>query len=131
MADKQATREDNHALDAEKTRKEGMNMATTKTTTAKKTTAARTSAAGTAAAKKTTVKKTAAKKAAPAEVQVTLQWNGNEYTSERLLQSAKDVWTFDLGKDAAEFKSAQIYVKPEEGRAYAVVNGSENLFFAI
>ena len=107
-------------------------------TTATKTTTAKTTAAKTAAARKTTsAKTTAAKKTTTAKkttktsVEVTLQWNGNEYTAERLLQSAKDVWQFDLGRDAADFKSAQIYVKPEEGKAYVVVNESENLSFAI
>ena len=89
--------------------------------------AAKTTTARTAASKKASAKKTAAKTA----VEVTLQWNGNDYTAERLLQSAKDVWQFDLGRDAADFKSAQIYVKPEESKAYVVVNGSENLSFYI
>ena len=125
------------------TKKEGKKMTTATKTTTSKTTAAKTTAAKTTAAKTTAVKKTAAAKTAPAakkpaakkaaatKVEVTLQWNGNDYTAERLLQSAKDVWTFDLGKEAADFKTAKIYVKPEEGRAYVVVNDSESLSFAI
>ena len=103
-----------------------------KKTTAAKTTTTKTTAAKKTAAAKTTVRKTAAaKKTAQTGVEVTLQWNGNDYTADRLLQSAKDVWSFDLGKDAADFKSAQIYVKPEESRAYVVVNGTDSLSFAI
>lgn len=125
----QATTETITAQSAE-TKKEGIKME--KKTTAAKTTTTKTTAAKKTAAAKTTVRKTAAaKKTAQTGVEVTLQWNGNDYTADRLLQSAKDVWSFDLGKDAADFKSAQIYVKPEESRAYVVVNGTDSLSFAI
>ena len=79
------------------------------------------------------VEKKAEKKAAPAKAtaEVILQWNGNDYTYERLLQSAKDVWQYDQGKNVNDFKSAQIYVKPEEGKAYVVVNGTDELSFDI
>lgn len=84
-------------------------------------------------------KKAPAKKAEPAKktpaakavAEVVLQWNGNDYTYDRLLQSAKDVWQYDQGKNVADFKTAQIYVKPEEGKAYVVVNGTDELSFDI
>lgn len=86
-------------------------------------------------------KKPAEKKAAPvkketapaakAEAEVILQWNGNDYTYDRLLQSAKDVWQYDQGKNVADFKKAAIYVKPEEGKAYVVVNDKDELSFDI
>ena len=69
--------------------------------------------------------------AAKAAAQVVLQWNGNDYTYDRLLQSAKDVWQYDQGKNVADFKKAVIYVKPEEGKAYVVVNDTDELSFDI
>lgn len=92
-----------------------------------------------APAAKAEEKKAPAKKAEPAKkataakavAEVVLQWNGNDYTYDRLLQSAKDVWQYDQGKNVADFKTAQIYVKPEEGKAYVVVNGTDELSFDI
>ena len=68
---------------------------------------------------------------AKAAAEVVLQWNGNDYTYDRLLQSAKDVWQYDQGKNVADFKKAVIYVKPEEGKAYVVVNDTDELSFDI
>ena len=69
--------------------------------------------------------------AAKAAAEVVLQWNGNDYTYDRLLQSAKDAWQYDQGKNVADFKKAVIYVKPEEGKAYVVVNDTDELSFDI
>ncbi len=69
--------------------------------------------------------------AAKAAAEVVLQWNGNDYTYDRLLQSAKDVWQYDQGKNVADFKKAVNYVKPEEGKAYVVVNDTDELSFDI
>lgn len=84
-----------------------------------------------AAAKKTTAKKTTAKKA-PAkrtrtvkkvEATINFQFSGKEYKTEDFINIAKDVWKYDLGKKAADFKSVELYVKPEENKAYYVING--------
>ena len=85
-----------------------------------------------APAKKPAEKKAPAKKAAKAvQAEVVLQWNGNDYTADRLTQSAKDVWQYDLGKDVADITSIALYVKPEESTVYAVINGTEELKFSI
>ena len=85
-----------------------------------------------AKAEKTSAAKTEKKApAAKAAAEVVLQWNGNDYTYDRLLQSAKDVWQYDQGKNVADFKKAVIYVKPEEGKAYVVVNDTDELSFDI
>lgn len=115
--------------------------------TEKKAPAAKKAETETAAVKKaavTEVKAAPAKKAAPVKkeaapakkaeavkAEVVLQWGGNDYTQERLVQSAKDVWQYDLGRDVADFKSVELYVKPEDGKVYAVVNGTEDLSFNI
>ena len=105
---------------------------TVKKTTAK-TTETKTTAAKTAAAKKTTTKTTAAKtkKAAAVKENISIQFAGKEYTTEQLVKIAKDVWEFDLKKDPADFKEVQLYVKPEEAKAYYVINGTETGSFDI
>jgi hypothetical protein len=81
------------------------------------------------AAKKTSpaVKKTTTrtKKAAAVKEAISIQFAGKEYTTEQLVKIAKDVWEFDLKKDPADFKEVQLYVKPEEAKAYYVINGTE------
>ena len=74
-----------------------------------------------APAKKAEAKAPAAKKAASAVVHV--QFSGKEYKMEDFVNIAKDVWKYDLGKKAADFKSVELYVKPEESKAYYVING--------
>ena len=106
-------------------------------TTAKKTTAktteTKTTAAKTTAAKKTTTRTAAAKtkKAAAVKENISIQFAGKEYTTEQLVKIAKDVWEFDLTKDPADFKEVQLYVKPEEAKAYYVINGTETGSFNI
>lgn len=75
-----------------------------------------------APAKKETVKKAPAKKAVVKEV-VNFQFSGKSYTSEDLLKICKDVWKYDLNGKEADFKSVELYVKPEENTAYYVING--------
>lgn len=78
--------------------------------------------------KKAPVKKEAEeKKAAPekkAEVKavVNLQFSGRSYTTEDLVKIAKDVWKYDLKKKVSDFKTVELYVKPEESQVYYVIN---------
>lgn len=98
-----------------------------------------------AAAKKPAAKKTApAKKAAPAkkpaeakapaakkcdtEAKVVLQLGDREYTKCDLVKIAKDVWQYDLGKNVADLKDIELYVKPEECKVYYVLNGESGDF---
>lgn len=96
----------------------------------------KTAAKAAPAAKKETVKKAPAKKAAPAKKEavkaaVNLQFAGKSYTDADLIKIAKDVWKYDLGKKVSDFKSVELYVKPEESRAYYVINGETTGSFAI
>ena len=92
------------------------------------------------AAKKTTTKKAtekkapakkevAEKKAAPAAKKVKevihVQFAGKSYTTEDLVQSAKDVWKYDLNGKEEDLKSVELYVKPVENTTYYVINGTE------
>ena len=105
--------------------------AATKKTTAKK---AETAEAAVKTAAKTTTKKTTTtrtKKAAAVKESVSIQFAGKDYTTEQLVKIAKDVWEFDLKKDPADFKEVQLFVKPEEAKAYYVINGTETGSFEI
>lgn len=104
--------------------------AAAKETSAEKKAPAKKAAAKEAPAeKKAPVKKAAAKKTIKAEVSV--QFAGKDYTAEKLVEIARDVWQYDLGKDAADFKEVKLYVKPEESAVYYVINKEVSGSFAI
>lgn len=73
------------------------------------------------AAKKTAEKKETVKKRT--KNHITLEWNGYSHTEESLVQSAKNVWVYDLGRDIKDFKSVELYVKPADTAVYYVING--------
>lgn len=87
-----------------------------------------------AKAVKETVKKVAEKKApakkAAKEV-VTVQFADKSYTTEDFVKIAKDVWVYDLNQKATDFKTVELYVKPEESLVYYVINGDVTGSFAI
>ncbi len=118
---------------AEATAKKAAAKTTAAKTAATKTTETKTTAAKTTAAKKTTTRTAAAKtkKAAAVKENISIQFAGKDYTTEQLVKIAKDVWEFDLKKDPADFKEVQLYVKPEEAKAYYVINGTETGSFDI
>ncbi|MCR4791994.1 MAG: DUF6465 family protein [Lachnospiraceae bacterium] len=98
--------------------------------------AAKAPAAKKTAAKKPAEKKVAAKapaakapaaKKCDSAAKVVLQLGDREYTNCDLVKIAKDVWKFDLGKDA-EPKSIELYVKPEECKVYYVMDGESGDF---
>ena len=92
-----------------------------------KKTATKKAATEKAPAKKTTT----TKKAAAVKAGITLEFNEKSYTTEKLVEIAKDVWVYDLGKDVKDFKTVELYVKPEENAVYYVVNAEVTGCFAI
>lgn len=76
-----------------------------------------------AAEKKAPAKKAAAKKTEIKE-SVNFQFSGKSYTPDDLLKICKDVWMYDLNGKAEDFKSVELYVKPEENTTYYVINGN-------
>ena len=72
--------------------------------------------------KKAPAKKAAAKKVA-AKANVFVQFAGKSFSQDELVKIAQDVWQYDMNKKAEDFKTVEIYVKPEENMAYFVVNG--------
>ena len=114
-------------------KKEAVKKAPVKKTAAKpaaeKTAAEKPVSAAKPAAKKAPAK-TAAAKAEAKEI-VTVQFAGKSYSTEDLVKIAKDVWKYDLGKNEADFKDVELYVKPEESSVYYVINGDVTGSFAI
>ncbi|MCD7725127.1 MAG: DUF6465 family protein [Clostridiales bacterium] len=105
--------------------------------TAKKTTTRKTAAKKATAKKETAAKKTeepkktrAGRKPAVKET-LHLQFAGKAYTTEDLVKIAKDVWQYDLKMDEKDFKSVELYVKPEEHTVYYVINGDISGSFGI
>ena len=93
-----------------------------KKTAAKKTeaeAAPKKTAAKKAAAPKAEKAPTAAKKAADATVYI--QFAGNQVAAKDILEAAKKA--FAEANEGVEIKTIELYVKPEEGAAYYVVNG--------
>ena len=71
----------------------------------------------TTAAKKTTTKKTTLKET------VYLQYLGKEIDKDDLMKKVKEVWTKELKNKVGDMKSVTLYLKPEENKAYFVING--------
>ena len=54
---------------------------------------------------------------------ISLQFSGKDYTTEDLINIAKNVWIYDCGKKEAELKTTELYIKPQESKVYYVFNG--------
>ena len=93
-----------------------------KKTTAKKTTTKKAATKTAAAKKATTTAKRPGRKPAVKEV-VNFQFSGKSYTPDDLVKICKDVWKYDLQGKEEDFKTVELYVKPEENVAYYVING--------
>lgn len=79
----------------------------------------------TKAAKKTTVAKTtrkpAAKKGTEVKADVFVQFGGKEFSEEAIMSKVVAAWEAE-GKKASAIKRARLYIKPEDGKAYYVIN---------
>lgn len=92
-------------------------MATKRTVTK----AVKETAAAETETKKTTTRKAPAKKAAVKET-VMIQYMGKEVSTDDLMKKVKEYWTKELKNKAGDLKSVTLYVKPEEGKVYFVIN---------
>ena len=99
--------------------------AETKKAPAKKATAKKTTTKK-ATAKKTTTKKAAstAKKATATKpnVMIEIQYSYKHISNEELVQKSLDNYQYDLKGDPSKVKKLSIYVKPQEDKAYYVVD---------
>ena len=94
-------------------------------TTAKKTASKKTAAKTAKTTTKTTTKKAAAKKE-EINTSVAVQFSGKEVFTANLIEEVKKIWVEQFQGKLSEIKSIELYIKPEEMKAYFVVNGSSN-----
>lgn len=59
-----------------------------------------------------------------------IEFYGKQVDEELLVKEAKDIWT-KSGRKAADLKSLNLYVKPEENMVYYVFNDDETGSFSI
>ena len=85
-----------------------------------KTSAAEKPAAKKTAAKKTTARKTSVKKDIKGNAVV--EYYGKQVEEKDMIASVKKAWT-KSGRKVGEIKSIDLYIKPEEGAVYYVING--------
>lgn len=81
-------------------------------------------------AKKETVKKEPAKKE-ELKTGLHIQFADQSITQDDLIKIAKDVWKYDLNQKTGDLKTIELYVKPEERRAYYVMNNEFTGSFGI
>lgn len=90
-------------------------------------------AAAKPAAKKAEPKKTTAPAAKKAELvkNTYIQYQNDTYNEADLTASAEKLWTKDMKRKAADLKTLELYVKPQEKMVYCVFNKKETGSFAI
>lgn len=95
---------------------------TTKTAAVQKTVKAEPvkAAAKAPAAEKPAAKKTSAKK--DIKVKAIVEYYGKQVEEKEIIASVKKAWT-KSGRKVGEIKSIDLYIKPEEGAVYYVING--------
>lgn len=74
-----------------------------------------------AAPAKETAKKACAKKAVETKVSMNVQFGGKNYSEEEIIEAIKTAYAAEGNTDA--IKTLEVYVQPETGFAYYVVNG--------
>ena len=74
--------------------------------------------------KKSTGRKSAAKTAL--KTSLSLEIGENSFSYDDLVKNAKNVYRYDMKKKVSDIKSIDLYVKPEEGKVYFVINGDES-----
>lgn len=72
--------------------------------------------------KKTPVKKAAAKK--EVKVKAVVEYYGKQVDEKDIIANVKKAWT-KSGRKVGDIKTIDLYIKPEEGAVYYVINGSD------
>ena len=57
------------------------------------------------------------------KVSFELQFGDRSISYKTLVDNAKNVWRYDLGGKVSDIKNMELYVKPEEGKVYYLING--------
>lgn len=74
-------------------------------------------------ARKTTATKKTAETAVTTNTEVYIQFLGKEIFAKDLVENIKKAWADANGKKVEDITDLKVYVKPEEHKAYYVVNG--------
>ncbi|MDE6314199.1 MAG: hypothetical protein K2M46_11405 [Lachnospiraceae bacterium] len=96
---------------------------TTKKTTAKKTTASKAETE----AKKTTTTRKAAPKKKEVVPKIVLEYKHISVDDAELMERFKEIWIGQMGRTESEIDDLVAYVKPEDYKAYFVVNGIDTV----
>lgn len=72
--------------------------------------------------KKPATRRTAKKESA---AEIYIQYLGKELSTKNILENIKNLWTGEMGRKEKDLKDVKVYIKPEENKAYFVVNGNE------
>ncbi len=75
-----------------------------------------------APAKKAPAKKTAVKK--EVKVKAVVEYYGKQVDEKDIIANVKKAWT-KSGKKVGDIKTIDLYIKPEEGAVYYVINGND------
>lgn len=59
------------------------------------------------------------------DAEVILQYADKSVSYDEIVTRMKDVWKNELKRAAKDMKDMALYVKPEEGRVYYVINNDE------
>lgn len=96
-------------------------------TPAKKTTARKTVRKVSEKTVKAVEKKPATRRTAKKEsaAEIYIQYLGKELSTKNILENIKNLWTGEMGRKEKDLKDVKVYIKPEENKAYFVVNGNE------
>lgn len=71
--------------------------------------------------KATTVRKTTKKESVDEKTEVFVQYAGQEFSEKSIMEKVEAAWEAE-GKKASAIKKVKLYVKPEDGKAYYVIN---------
>ena len=59
------------------------------------------------------------------DAEIILQYGDKSVSYDEIEKRMKDVWKNELKRAAKDMKTMALYVKPEEGRVYYVINDDE------
>lgn len=123
--EKEAVKEADVTEEKKETKSKGTitKKATEKKTTAKKTATKKTTKA--TEEKKETKKKTTTKKV---DKTVVFEFHGVQTSIdvEAYEEKVKEIWLNDWKRTAKDLKTIDLYIKPEDGKVYFVINGAEH-----
>ena len=60
-----------------------------------------------------------------------IQYLGKELSTKNVLENIKNLWTGEMGRKEKDFKDVKVYIKPEENKAYFVINGNETGYICL